>query len=58
MFKNKQSGVENKDQIKYKKNQYLEMTKDFRSSFPDMIIKEVDGFNVVDESHIMAGFNG
>lgn len=56
MFKNKQSGVENKDQIKYKKNQYLEMTKDFRSSFPDMIIKEVDGFNVVDESHIMAGF--
>ena len=51
MFLNKQVGVENKDlsngrDLEY----YLELTKDFKSSFNDFVVKEVNGFFVIDES--------
>ena len=51
MFLNKQKGNENKDlsdgrTLEY----YLELTKNFKSSFNDFIVKEVDGFFVIDES--------
>lgn len=54
MFLNKQTGNYNKDVFfnDYDKTlkDYLEVTKDFKSSFDDFIIKEVNGFNVIDES--------
>jgi len=51
MFLNKQIGTENKDisngrDLEY----YLELTKDFKSSFNDFSVKEVNGFFVIDES--------
>lgn len=51
MYQNKQIGIENKDlsngrDLKY----YLELTKDFKSSFNDFEVKEVNGFFVIDES--------
>lgn len=50
MFLNKQKTVANNDLIKYDLNSYLELTKDFKSSFKDFVVKNVDGFNVIDES--------
>lgn len=51
MFLNKQKGEENKDlsngrDLEY----YLELTKDFKSSFNDFAVKEVNGFFIIDES--------
>lgn len=51
MFENKQKGVENKDLRDGKSLEYyLELTKDFKSSFNDFNVKEVNGFFVIDES--------
>jgi hypothetical protein len=51
MFLNKQKGSENKDLSNGRTLEYyLELTKDFKSSFNDFIVKEVDGFFVIDES--------
>jgi hypothetical protein len=50
MFVNKQKGKENKDSKVKSLEYYLNLTKDFKSSFPDFCIKEVSGFNVIDES--------
>ena len=48
MFQNKQKGLENKDDqgLEY----YLDLTKDFKSSFDEFIVSNVNGFNVIDES--------
>lgn len=53
MFLNKQIGKYNLDDFKGQNstlNYYLDMTKDFVSSFKDMAIINVDGYNVIDES--------
>ncbi len=51
MFLNKQIGSENKDLLNGKSLEYyLELTKDFKSSFNDFVVKEIDGFFVIDES--------
>ena len=50
MFLNKQVGYENKDLLLRNREDYLEMTKDFKSSFTDFNIKNINGFNVIDES--------
>lgn len=50
MFLNKQKTVANNDLTKYDLESYLELTKDFKSSFSDFVVKNVDGFNVIDES--------
>lgn len=47
-YKNKQVGFENKDYETLE--QILDKTKEFRSDYDDFTIKEVDGFNVIDES--------
>ena len=53
MFVNKQVGFENKDLTMYKNIEYyLELTKDFKSSFDDFIIKDINGFKVIDESDV------
>ena len=51
MFLNKQKYKENND-IKGFMNldYYLDLTKDFNSSFNDFNVKQVNGFNVIDES--------
>jgi hypothetical protein len=51
MFLNKQKYKENND-IKGFMNldYYLDLTKDFNSSFGDFNVKQVNGFNVIDES--------
>jgi hypothetical protein len=50
MFLNKQIGEDNKDLRLKDLNYYLELTKDFKSSFKDFVVKDVNGFNVIDES--------
>ena len=53
MFLNKQIGIYNLDDFKglpRALDYYLNMTKDFKSSFDDMITINVDGYNVIDES--------
>lgn len=50
MFLNKQKIVTNNDLIKYDLDSYLELTKDLKSSFKPFVVKEVKGFNVIDES--------
>lgn len=50
MFVNKQEGIDNKDLIKYNLDSYLELTKDFKSSFSDFKVVNANGFNVIDES--------
>jgi len=50
MFLNKQTYIENKDLNKYTLEKYLSVTSDFKSSFKPFVVKEVNGFNVIDES--------
>jgi len=51
MFINKQKGLENKDMSEGRDLQYyLDLTRDFKSSFPPFNVKEVGGFFVIDES--------
>jgi len=50
MFLNKQKITENNDLKKYTLDDYLDKTKNFKSSFDDFIVKKVNGFNVIDES--------
>lgn len=50
MFVNKQKGEDNKDLNGKSLEYYLELTKDFKSSFDSFIVKNVNGFNVIDES--------
>jgi len=50
MFLNKQSTKANNDLKDYSLNDYLEQTKNFKSSFNEFNIKQVDGFNIIDES--------
>jgi hypothetical protein len=51
MFENKQKGVDNNDITMFKNlDYYLDLTKDFKSSFDDFVVQEVNGFNVIDES--------
>lgn len=50
MFVNKQNGIENNDLKDKTLDSYLELTKDFKSSFGDFNVKKINGFNVIDES--------
>ncbi len=50
MFLNKQSTQANNDLKDYSLNDYLEQTKNFKSSFKEFDVKQVDGFNIIDES--------
>jgi len=51
VFLNKQTSVENNDLKGFMNLEYyLDLTKDFKSSFGDFKIKNIDGFNVIDES--------
>lgn len=50
MFLNKQSIIENKDNLEFDLNYYLDLTKDFKSSFEDFKVVKSNGFNVIDES--------
>lgn len=50
MFLNKQSTKANNDLKDYSLNDYLEQTKNFKSSFNEFNVKQVDGFNIIDES--------
>lgn len=51
MFQNKQKGTENKDLNNNRTLEYyLDLTKDFKSSFNDFVVKDINGFNVIDES--------
>ena len=50
MFINKQINIENNDLMDFDLYDYLELTDNFTSSFDDFVVKEVDGFNVIDES--------
>jgi len=51
VFLNKQTTVENNDLKGFMDlDYYLDLTKDFKSSFGDFSIKNIDGFNVIDES--------
>jgi len=50
MFLNKQSIQANNDLKDYSLNDYLEQTKNFKSSFNEFNVKQVDGFNIIDES--------
>lgn len=50
MFVNKQKGNENKDLKDKDLKYYLDLTKDFKSSFDPFIVKNVNGFNIIDES--------
>lgn len=50
MFLNKQKGSENKDLILKTRDKYLEQTLHFKSSFNEFIVKDVEGFKVIDES--------
>lgn len=50
MFLNKQSIQANNDLKDYSLNDYLEQTKSFKSSFNEFNVKQVDGFNIIDES--------
>ncbi len=51
MFLNKQTYKDNNDLQGFMNlDYYLDLTKDFKSSFGDFNVKKVDGFNVIDES--------
>ena len=51
MFLNKQTHKDNNDLQGFMNlDYYLDLTKDFKSSFGDFNVKQVDGFNVIDES--------
>lgn len=50
MFINKQVGIQNNDLNKMYLHDYLELTKDFKSSFEEFKVNKVNGFNVIDES--------
>lgn len=51
MFLNKQKYKDNNDLQGFMNlDYYLDLTKDFKSSFGDFNVKKVDGFNVIDES--------
>jgi len=51
MFLNKQTYRQNNDLMGFMNlDYYLDLTKDFKSSFGDFNVKQVDGFNVIDES--------
>jgi len=50
MFVNKQKGIENNDLNLKNLDYYLDLTKDFKSSFKDFTVKNINGFNVIDES--------
>lgn len=50
LFTNKQKGTFNKHLNSKKLDDYLEMTKDFKSSFSDFVVIDSEGFNVIDES--------
>ena len=54
MFKNKQKTNNNKDaffnDLEKSLHHYLELTKNFKSSFKDFVVKDIDGFKVIDES--------
>ncbi len=50
MFLNKQIGKENNDLNNCNLDLYLDQTKDFKSSFDEFNIKNINGFNIIDES--------
>lgn len=50
MFLNKQKTIQNNDLNKYTLDDYLNKTINFKSSFNDFIVKNVNGFNIIDES--------
>lgn len=50
MFLNKQTIESNNDLLKYDLNNYLQQTKDFKSSFEKFNVKNIDGYNIIDES--------
>lgn len=50
MFLTRQINKENNDLKDFTLDDYLEQTRDFKSSFDDFNIKNINGFNVVDES--------
>lgn len=51
MFLNKQTYKDNNDLQGFMNlDYYLDLTKDFKSSFGNFNVKQVDGFNVIDES--------
>ena len=50
MFLNKQKGIENKDLLLANRDIYLEATLNFKSSFNDFVVKDINGFKVIDES--------
>lgn len=45
----------NCDLINFTREDYLNMTKNFTSSFPAPVVKQIHGFNVVDESQLGVG---
>lgn len=49
-FINKQTSNKNKDLENKSLEYYLELTKDFKSSFNDFVVHNINGFNVIDES--------
>jgi len=55
-FENKQVGTRNND-INLVKNldYYLDLTKDWKDDLPPMMIKQVDGFNIIDEAELHFG---
>ena len=50
MFLNKQTIESNNDLLKYNLNDYLQQTKKFKSSFEEFNVKNIDGYNIIDES--------
>lgn len=50
MFVNKQKDDLNKDLVGKDLQYYLDLTKDFKSSFAPFTVKKINGFNVIDES--------
>lgn len=54
MFINKQVGKQNNNLKDMNLNDYLDITKSFKSSFDDFVIKDVSGFKVIDESVVCA----
>jgi hypothetical protein len=50
MFLNKQVGKENNDLNNYNLDSYLDITKNFESSFDEFNVKNINGFNIIDES--------
>ena len=53
MFKNKTTDNTNKDDKGL--NYYLDKTKGYKSDYPEFNIKQVDGFNIIDESVLGVG---